>query len=152
MPKFEGAISITCLPANNGIIVNLCFFPVASPDAPVPFNGDPPTESATDCEKIFERVDLDKESQETNFEHHFSIERLPGYYFVQLRVLLFRKQNGKVIAQAEQFFFARRPVHIPTQLEGNVTLPVSWPPEPLEELHHYGTFTPQTKRPWWQFW
>ncbi|HVS35282.1 MAG TPA: hypothetical protein VMS17_06840 [Gemmataceae bacterium] len=152
MAKWEGAILITGLPPHRGLIINLCFFAVAKPDSPPPHNGDPPAEAATNCDKVFEQVDLDMESRETTFEHHFGIERSPGYYYVQLRVILFRAREGKVFAQAEQFFFARRPLLIGAELEGNVTLPVSWPTEPLEELHHYGTVSPQMKRPWRRFW
>ena len=98
MPKLEGTISMSRLPPKRGLIVNLCFFAVAGPDAPAPYGGDPPAEAATDCDKVFEQVDLQKESQE------------------------------------------------------NVTLPVEWPQIPLEDLHHYGTVSPQNKRPWWKFW
>jgi hypothetical protein len=148
----EGTISITSLPPHRGIIVNLCFFAVPEPDAPVPFNGDPPAEAATDCEKVLEQVDLETESQVATREFPCRVERPPGYYFVQVRVILFRMKAGKVFAQAEQFFFARRPVQISAESASTVTLPVSWPVEPLEELHHYGTIKPQAKRPWWRFW
>jgi hypothetical protein len=153
MSKFEGAISATGLPPHRGLIVNLCFYAVPGPDAPVPYNGDPPAGAATDCEQVFEEVDLDKESQQTTFEHHFSIERQPGYYYVQVRIILFRRrENGSMVAQAEQFFFARRPFHIDSEPDSRITFPVAWPAIPLETLHHYDTITPQAKRPWWRFW
>src|ERR1700687_1905593 len=122
MAKLEGTILITGLPPHRGLIGNLCFFVVVSADSPPPYNGDPPAEAATDCEKVFEQVDLDKESQATTFEHHFRVEHSPGYHYVQLRVILFRTRNGKVFAQAEQFFFAQRPLDIAKKPEGNVTL------------------------------
>jgi hypothetical protein len=150
MAKLEGTISITDLPPHRGLMVNLCFFAVAGADSPPPYNGDPPAEAATDCEKVFEQVDLDKESQETTFEHHFRVERSPGYYYVQLRAMLFRIRDGKVLAQVQPFFFARRPVQVAAIPEGNVTFPVSWPTAPLDTL--YGIVSPQAKRPWWRFW
>lgn len=64
MPKLEGTISMSRLPPNRGLILNLCFFPVAGADAPAPFGGDPPAEAATDCDKVFEQVDPEKESRE----------------------------------------------------------------------------------------
>jgi hypothetical protein len=152
MAKLEGTISITGLPPHRGLIVDLCFFAVAGPEVPAPHNGDPPADAITDCDKVFEQVDLEKESQETTFEHSFGVERSSGYYYVQLRVILFRVRAGKVFAQAEQFCFARRPVQVTAEPEGTVTFPVSWPTEPLEELQHYGTVSPRTKRPWWRFW
>jgi hypothetical protein len=95
---------------------------------------------------------FNRESEETNVEHQFAVEHPPGYYYVQVRVILFRAGGGKVFAQAEQFFFARRPIHIIQDSEVRVTFPVSWPSEPLETLHKYGTISPQSKRPWWKFW
>jgi hypothetical protein len=71
---------------------------------------------------------------------------------VQVRAILFRTQAGKVFAQAEQFFFGRRPVQVGSQPEGTRMLPVSWPTQALEDLEHHGTVSPQSKRPWWRFW
>lgn len=140
------------LPPHRGIIVNLCFFAVPDPEAPVPFNGDPPAEATTDCDKVLEQVDLATESQEATRDFAFRVDRAPGFYFVQVRVILFRTNAGKVFGQAEQFFYARRPVQITAEPESSVTFPVSWPTEPLEELHRYGTLRPQGERPWWRFW
>ena len=152
MARLDGTISITGLPPHRGLIVYVCVFPVTGPDAPVPHAGDPPAKVATDCDKVIEQVDLERESQETTFEQPFGIERSPGYYYVQIRVTLFRNRNGRTFAQVEQFFFARRPVHIAKDAEGIITFPVSWPVEPLEALHHYETVVPKTKRPWWRIW
>ena len=148
----DGAISITDLPPHRGLIVNLCLFPVAGPDAPAPHGGHPPAQAATDCHEVFKQVDLDAESQVPAFEHPFAFERPPGYYYLQLRVILFRTQGGKAFGQAEQFFFGRRPIRVTAGSCGPVTLPVSWPTEPLEALHHYGTVKPQRSRPWWRVW
>lgn len=152
MARLQGMISITGLPPHRGIIIHLCFFAVVGPDAPVPHNSDPPANAATDCDKVFEQVDLNNESQETTFEHHFGVDRPSGHYYVQVRVMLFRTHGGKVFAQAEQFFFGSRPLHIPLEPESQVTFPVTWPTEPLDALHHHGTIRPQTNRPWWRFW
>ncbi len=151
MARLEGTIQITGLPPHRGLMVDLGFFAVASADTPAPHNGDPPAEAVTDCERLFEQVDLEKESPKSTFEHNFAVERRAGFYFVQLRVILFRVQDGKAFAQAEQFFFGRRPLHIAPEPEGNVILPVVWP-TPLSELSRYGTLSPQGTRPWWRFW
>jgi hypothetical protein len=149
MAQLAGTISMTGLPPQRGLIINLCFFPIDDIGSPVPFDGDPPPEAITDCEKLYESVNLDNESRHESFEHSFVIERPAGYYYVQLRVIMFRTRS---FAQTEQFFFARRPVHISSEPEGHFTLPISWPTEPLEALHHYGGFAPTNKRPWWRFW
>jgi hypothetical protein len=152
MPKLEGTISISGLPPNRGLIVNLCFFPVAGLDAPAPFDGDPPAEAATDCDKIFEQVDLDNESRIPAMEIRFAVDRSGGYYYVQVRAILFQVKAGKMLAQFEQFLFERRPVLFGGEPQGSVAFPVEWPTTPLEDLHYYGTVHPQSKRPWWKIW
>lgn len=147
MAKLTGTISIAGLPPHRGLVVSLCFFGVPAPDSPAPYNGDPPAEAATDCEKTFERVDLEKESVEATSEHRFAVERPPGYYYVQVRAILFRSQHGKMLAQSEAFFFGRRPVRIAAESDDVVAFPVSWSAARLEELHHYGTVRPQAQRP-----
>lgn len=147
MARLEGTVSLAGLPPHRGLIIHLCFFAVTDADSPPPYNGDPPAEVITDCDTVFRQVDLDKESQETTFAHQFAIERSPGHYYVQLRVILFRVRDGKVFAQLEPFFFALRPLHIAPEPVGHVELPVTWPTEPLEALHHYATLEPQTNRP-----
>jgi hypothetical protein len=145
MGRLNGAVSITGLPAHRGMILSVCFYRVESADAPVPYAGDPPPEAATDCHEVAKQVDLDTESQQAAYELPFSVERPPGYYYLQVRAILFRTQGSKVFAQAEQFFYSRRPVEIPQVAEGRLTLPVSWPTQSLEELYHYRTMHPRPK-------
>jgi hypothetical protein len=145
MSRLDGIISITGLPPHRGLMLDLCFYSVPAADAPVPYAGDPPAEAATDSHEVYNKVDLHAELAQTTYELQFSIERPPGYYFLQVRAILFRTQDDKVFAQAEQFFYSRRPVEIPLVTEGQLILPVPWPTEPLDELHHYGTVHPQTK-------
>lgn len=152
MAKLEGTIEVAGLPRHRGLIVSLCFYRVGSADAPAPYGGDPPAESATDCHEVVKQVDLDSESSQSARGLPFGIERPDGFYYLQVRAILFRTQAGEVFAQAEQFFFGRRPVHIAPGSEGALTLPVSWPALRVGELHHYGTVRPQSKRPWWRFW
>jgi hypothetical protein len=152
MGRLDGTISLSGLPSHRGLILDLCLFHVSGPDAPAPHGGDPPAEAATDCHKVVEQVDLNAESQRVDFDQPFSLERQPGFYYVQVRAVLFRSRDGSLFAQAEQFFFGHRPVRIGPVSEGRITLPVSWPTEPLEDLHRYGTVGPQPARPWWRFW
>src|SRR5262249_51626682 len=152
MPKLEGTIAVTGLPPHRGLIVSLCFYRVEAADAPAPYGGDPPAEAATDCHELAKQADLDMESLRAEKDLPFSIERPAGFYYLQVRAILFRTLAGKVLAQAEQFFFGRRPVQIDSEPEGKLTLPVSWPTQAVEELHHHGTVRPQSKRPWWRFW
>jgi hypothetical protein len=152
MARLEGTIAVSGLPLHRGLIVSLCFYRVEAADAPVPYGGDPPAEAATDCHEVVKHVDLDTETNRAAYDLPFSIERPAGFYYLQVRAILFRTQAGKVFAQAEQFFFGRRPVSVGPEPEGALTLPVTWPAQALEELHHYGTVSPQPKRPWWRFW
>jgi hypothetical protein len=152
MAKLQGTVALTGLPPHRGLIVNLCFYRVDSADAAAPYDGDPPAEAATDCNEVVKQVDLNSESDQAGYDLPFRVERPTGFYFVQVRAILFRAPAGKVFAQAEQFFFGRRPVEFASAPEGDVTLPVSWPTQSLEALHHYGTVSPSDKRPWWRLW
>jgi hypothetical protein len=153
MPTLEGTILITGLPPNSGINISLCFFAVDDIISTPPYGGDPPTEAATDCEKIVHQVDLDRESNDASFAHSFAVERPVGYYYLQVRVLLFRTtRQGMVLAHAEQFFFANRPIPITQSQEDQLSLPISWPNDQPEVLHLYGSVSPQNNRPWWKFW
>ena len=134
MATLEGTVALAGLPPHRGLIVNLCYFPVPSADTPAPFGGDPPTEAVTDWEKVIEQADLNTEVDQPAYDLPFTVERPAGFYYLQVRVILFRAQAGKMFAQAEQFFFARRPLPLPDQPHGRVTLPVQWPQIPLEEL------------------
>lgn len=152
----EGMIAITGLPPHRGMIVRLCFYRVDLADAPAPYGGDPPVGAATDCHEVVKHVDLNAESSQGACELPFRVARPAGFYYLQVRAILFRAPAGEVFAQAEQFFFGRRPVHVAPEVapeeEGVLTLPVSWPTQSLEELHTYGTMSPRTKRQWWRFW
>ncbi|MGC3972364.1 MAG: hypothetical protein QM775_34985 [Pirellulales bacterium] len=152
MSSLEGCVSIAGLPPHRGLILSLCFFEVPATDSPPPYDGDPPQDAAIDCEQIWEQVDLDVETEAGTFECPFKVTRPVGFYYAQLRAILFRKKQDEVFAQTEQFFFGRRPLAFGVTRDGVLTLPVAWPTVPLESLHTYGTFKPQTPRPWWKFW
>jgi len=143
MATLEGTIAVTGLPPHRGLVVTLCLFPVGSADAPDPFDGDPPAEAVTDTHEVTHQVDLDRESSQSAYDLPFELERPAGFYYLQVRCLLFRIQAGKAFAQAEQFYFARRPLPLTEAPLGHITLPVPWPQIPLEELETYGTIEPQ---------
>ena len=142
---FAGQIKIDKLPPHYGLVVSLAFFPVDSPNAAVPFDGDPPVDAVTDCWELYNIVDLDTQRDEQSASIPFSINCPAGYYYLQLRTLLYRKQDGKVFAQAEQFFFSRRPLELLADIPA-VTLPVEWPSIAIDDLEHYGTITPQNSQ------
>ena len=152
MAKIEGKISITGLPPHRGLIVNLCFFPVARPDAPVPYDGNPPSQAVTESHKVYENVNLDHETTASSVEISFATEGQLGYCYIQLRAVLFRKENEKVFAQAEQFFFKQQPLHIDSGYVAGVVFRVTWPTTRVEEMEHYGTVKPTGKRSWWKMW
>jgi len=143
MVKVEGTLELTNLPPHRGLIVSLCFYRVRGPEAPPPHKGDPPAEAATDVQKLIADVHLEQESRDSSLEQTFSIKHAPGFYYVQVRAILFRVEGGKTFAQAEQFFFARRPLHLTAEMEGRVVFPVAWPAKPLQDLQSYGTISPK---------
>jgi hypothetical protein len=143
MARFEGTIAVAGLPPHRGLIVSLCFFRVGAAADPAPYGGDPPGEAVTDCHEVFKQVDLNTESPQAAYDLALAVERPAGIYYLQVRAILFRTQADKVFAQAEQFFFARRPLPLTEQPLGQVTLPVQWPQIPLEELGSYGVVEPR---------
>jgi hypothetical protein len=143
MAKLEGTLSLGELPPHRGLIVSLCFFRVAAATDPAPYGGDPPAEAVTDCHEVFKQVDLNTESSRPAYDLPFAVERPAGFYYLQVRAILFRTQAGKAFAQAEQFFFGRRPLPLTDEPPGHVRLPVQWPQIPLEELGTYGVVEPQ---------
>ena len=60
-----------------------------------------PVSAATDCHEVFKQADLNAESLLAGYDKSFSVERPSGFYYVQVRAILFRTQAGKVFAQAE---------------------------------------------------
>ena len=143
MAKLEGTIAVSGLPPHRGLIVSLCFFPVKAADVPAPYGGDPPAEAVTDSHEVYKQVDLNAESSQPAYDLPFEVERPAGFYYLQVRAILFRTQAGKVFAQAEQFFFARRPLALTEPPLGSITLPVEWPQIPLDELGSYGVVEPR---------
>ena len=70
-----------------------------------------------------------------------SLFKREGGYYVQLNVILFRKEGGKMYAQVERFPFIKRPVEFPRGGQ-EIVLPVSWPVIPIEQLGLYGIMKP----------
>ena len=141
MKTLAGKIALHNLPPHRGLSVNIAFFPVQDDKAPKPFGGDPPGDAIKDTETVFEAVDLANEITVSTRDIPFSLSRPPGYYYIQLRFILYRIQDGKAYAQAEQFFFGKRTLPLFDNISG-ITLPVEWPPIPLKELGAYGTIQP----------
>src|SRR5262249_28678842 len=150
--RLEGTLSIADLPPHRAVSLAICFFHVETADAAPPYDGDPPADVCTNCVNVCGVESLEKDIHDAAREWHFVAERPAGYYYVQVREILYRTQRDRMFAQVEQFFFRRRPLLIVADRQGTVTLPVEWPAQPLEELHHYGTVYPKNKRPWWRFW
>ena len=143
MATMSGQISFTNLPPHCGISVSLAFFEVEGPDSEPPHAGEPPIHAINDCPELYnDDVDLDRELIQPSRDIPFSIEHRTGHFYIQLRTILFRKHNEKVLAQAEQFFFGRRPLTLLHDMP-SVTFPIEWPSTPVEELEHYGSVNPE---------
>lgn len=147
MARFQGTITLSGLPPHRGIILNVCFYKVSGFEAPPPHGGAPPASAAVDIHRIFEDVHLEEESRQTRIEQPFELDHEEGYFYVEVRPILFRERDAAMLAQAEQFFFERRPVRITHAPEGPVTFPITWPSEDLNRLHRYGTIKPRGNEP-----
>ena len=139
--KLAGTLAVSGLPPHRGLIVNLCYFRVAAGTDPAPYGGDPPAMAVTDCHEVYKQADLNTEVTRPAYDLPLAVERQAGFYYLQVRAILFRSREGQMFAQAEQFFFARRPLPLTDEPLGTVTLPVVWPQIPLDELGTYGEIT-----------
>ena len=54
----------------------------------------------TDCHEVFKQVDLHAESSQAAYDLPLTVERPAGFYYLQVRAILFRTQADKVFAQA----------------------------------------------------
>ena len=144
MTTFNGYVSISNLPPHYGMIVSLAFFEVEEMGSEPPYDGDPPGEAATDIHEIHNVVDLEIETFESMRNFPFEIEHSAGFFYLQLRAVLFRKKDEKLFAQSEQFFFGRRPLPLFDDLP-SIELPIEWPSIPLEDLEYFGTIEPEDR-------
>lgn len=142
LKQFNGQISIKNLPPNYGLIVSLQFFEVDNLDAGAPLDEEILAEDRIDCIQIYSEVNLDLESQESLINIPFSIEHYIGYFYIQVRVIMFRKNQNRAFAQLETFFFGSRPLPFLDNLT-SIIFPVEWPSVPVEQLENHNRFTPQ---------
>ena len=139
----SGKISFSNLPLHRGLSVSLAFFEVDNMDSNPPYNGDPPADAVTDSQDLYNDVDLETESEITALDIPFSVEHIPGYFYIQIRTILYRKEQGRLFAQAEQFFYGKRPLPLLENIL-SITFPIEWPSIPLDELGVYGKIEPKS--------
>lgn len=125
------------------MIVNLALFEVSHPEAPPPFKGDPPNREVGDMHKVCDTVDLNKEIRRPEFVKPFVLNHRAGAFYVQARVLLFRRHQSRMLAQSEQFFYARRALNLTEDESLSVDFPIRWPATPLESLSSMGAIHPE---------
>jgi len=139
--ELRGTVKIAHVPPFLGHFMSLTLFGVSGSDSPPPFDGVAPLEARKDDAKLGKETYLDREDTTGRLELSFRLHRPAGWYYLQLNVILFRKEGGKKYAQVERFPFIKRPVEFP--LGGQeIVLPVSWPATPLEQLGRYGITKP----------
>jgi len=136
-----GTVKIAHVPPFLGHSMSLALFGVSGSDSPPPFDSVAPPEARQDEAQLDKETHLDREDTTGTLESSFRLHRPAGWYYLQLNVILFRKEGGKMYAQVERFPFVKRPVEFP--LGGQeIALPVSWPATPVEELGRYGIMKP----------
>jgi len=139
--ELKGIIKIAQLPPFFGYSVSVSLFGVSGSDSPPPFDGVAPVEARRDEAEFGNETHFDREDTTGTLESSFRLYRPPGWYYLQLNVILFRKEGGKLFAQVERFPFVKRPVEFPVGGQ-EIVLPVSWPATPIEELGRYGIMRP----------
>lgn len=142
--KVEGVIALSALPPHRGLILNLCFYEVGDPDAPPPYDGRPPADAARDLHNLLDDVNLDVESTAATRDLPFALEHPMGYFYVEVRAILFRKRDDALFAQVEQFFYSKRPLRIRDVGGIPMTFPVVWPPDNEERIKKFGVLRPET--------
>ncbi len=144
LKKFSGQVSLTNLPPHRGLIISIAFFKVDGLHSDVPFGGNPSGEEISDVTEIYNNVNLELDMTDTSMAAPFSLNREKGYFYIQARVILFRKKDEKMYAQAEQYFYSQRPILLNDDLS-SVVLPVKWPAIPIEELGLYEKIKPKVR-------
>ncbi len=97
MGRIKGTISISGLPPHCGLILNVCFYKVSGFEAPPPHGGAPPASAAADIHPVSEDVHLEEESKQATLEKPFELEHEAGYFYVEVRPILFRERNGSML-------------------------------------------------------
>lgn len=139
--ELTGTVRIADVPPFLGYSMTLSLFRVNGLDAPSPFAGAAPPESRQDEAELSKSIHFDQEDATGHLNAGFRLSRPVGWYYLQLNVILYRKENETTYAHVERFPFLKRPVEIPSGGQ-NIVLPVSWPATPIDELELYGTMKP----------
>src|SRR5579862_1323312 len=140
--KIEGVLALSGLPPHRGLILHLVFYEVGGPDVPPPYDGRPPAEAAKDVVNVLDDVNVDVESTAAVREQKFALEHPTGWFYVEVRAVLFRKRETNLIAQVEQFFYSKRPLRIREAGNTPMTYPVAWPADNEERVKKFGIARP----------
>ena len=135
--QLSGIIAISDMPPHRGLVVSLALHSVSYPDAEPPGDDAFPEEST----EVYNSVDLNTEIEQPVIAIPYVISHAASHVYIQLSTILFRQKGEQAFAQVERFTFAKRSLPLFGDLH-SVTLPVSWPQIPLEELGSYGTVYP----------
>ncbi len=93
-------------------------FPV--PGSPAPGSDAPagpssylgPSEEVRDIHLLAKEVDFDKAARRVALIKECEIEHGPGFFYIQLQVVLFRDSGKGIVAQVEPFLCGLRPLHV----------------------------------------
>lgn len=135
--QLSGIIAISDMPPHLGLIVRLALHPVFNSDDAPPGDDAFPEEST----EVYNSVDLNIELAQPFIEIPYVINCTASHVYIQLSTIMFRQKGEKAFAQVERFTFAKRSLPLFEDMR-SVTLPVTWPQIPLEELGSYGTVYP----------
>src|SRR5262245_34993555 len=134
--ELSGTVKIGNVPPFLGHSMSLSLFGVSGPDSPPPFDGVAPPEARQDEADLGQVHHFDREDTTGNLEVSFQLQRPAGWYYLQLNVILYRKEAGKMYAQVERFPLIKRPVEFPPGGQ-DILLPIPWPAIPIEDMGLY---------------
>lgn len=131
-----GSVTIDGLPEIKMYSVSVSLFSAENEQSPLPYGGVPPSDKYTDTVYIKEADEsLDKAIR-------FELDRKAGFYHLDVGVIAYIENGGKLYAQVEHFFPLECPVKVEPGVKVEINLRPVWPDTPFEDLGYYGTVSP----------
>ena len=134
--SINGIVEIVGLPKCKMYSASLSLFSVPNSSSPLPYEGKPPGNADCDTVSLKETKDpFDKPLM-------FDLCRRSGFFYLDVGVIAYIENGGKLIAQVEHFVPFDQPTEFVRNQDNSIAIRVNWPDIPLDELGFYGTIKP----------
>ena len=146
MAKLEGTIAVDRPATAPRADRQPVLLPGRSADAPAPYGGDPPAEAVTDSHEVAKQVDLYTESSRPEYDLPFAVERPAGFYYLQVRAILFRSRRARCSPRPSSSSSPGGRCRSTSNRLAGSRCRWSGRRIPLEELGSYGVVEPRGER------